>query len=82
MASNQMLQEVYETFSDLGAKYPTIEPYLTKCYTDIKEKFVSEQASLNQSRKENVKVTEQVRGSNFYKIEIFGIHKLCGLGCL
>ena len=26
------------------------------------------------------KVTEQVCRSNFYKIEIFGIHNLCGLG--
>ena len=28
----------------------------------------------------DVKVTEQVRGSNFSKIVIFGVHKLCGLG--
>ena len=55
MASNQMLQDVNETFSYLGTKYPTIKPYLTKCYTDIKEKSVREQASLNQNRKENVK---------------------------
>ena len=30
----------------------------------------------------NVKVTEQVRGSKFSKIVIFGVHKLCGLGFL
>lgn len=55
MAGNQMLQEVYENFSNLGKKYPTIKPYLTKCFTDIKAQSVSEQASLNQDKKEKIK---------------------------
>ena len=29
-----------------------------------------------------LKVTEQVRGSNFSKIVIFGVHNLCGVGFL
>ena len=49
-----MLQEVLQSFTNLGEKYPEIKPNLGKCFKDIQKKFEGNQTSSNQERKEKI----------------------------
>ena len=55
MDNNQMVQDVYQTFSNLQTKYPIIQPNLQKCFTEIQTKFVGEQVSSKKDKKGKVK---------------------------
>jgi len=55
MDNNQMVQDVYQTFSNLQTKYPIIQPNLQKCFKEIQTKFVGEQVSSKKDKKGKVK---------------------------
>ena len=50
-----MLQDVYQSFANLGEKYPRIKWNLEKCFKDIKEKCSVEQSSPKEEKKERIK---------------------------
>ena len=51
MDNNQMIQDVYQIFSNLQTKYPIIQPNLEKCFKEIQAKFVGEQVSSKEDKK-------------------------------
>ena len=55
MDNAQMLQDVHQSFSNLGEKYPRIKSNLEKCFKDIKEKCGVEKSSPNEEKKEHIK---------------------------
>ena len=55
MDNSQMLQDVYQSFANLGEKYPRIKSNLEKCFKDIQGKCVVEQSSPKEERKEKIK---------------------------
>ena len=55
MVNNQMLQDVFQTFSRLQEKYPRIQPNLDKCFKEIQAKYAGDQAASRQAKKENIK---------------------------
>ena len=55
MDNNQMIQDVYQIFSNLQRKYPIIQPNLEKCFKEIQTKFVGEQVSSKEDKKGKVK---------------------------
>ena len=55
MDNNQMIQDVYQFFSNLQTKYPIIQPNLEKCFKEIQTKFVGEQVSSKEDKKGKVK---------------------------
>ena len=55
MVNNQMLQDVFQTFSRLQEKYPRIQPNLDKCFKEIQAKYAGGQAASRQAKKENIK---------------------------
>lgn len=49
-----MLQEVHQTFVNLGEKYPEIKLDLEKCYKNIQTKYVEQPINRKQDRKEKI----------------------------
>ena len=47
-----MLQDVHQSFSNLGEKYPRIKSNLEKCYKDIQAKCDVEQSIPKEDKKE------------------------------
>ena len=55
MDDSQMLQDVHQSFSNLGEKYPRIKSNLEKCYKDIQAKCDGEQSIPKEDKKEKIK---------------------------
>ena len=55
MDNSQMLQDVYQSFANLGEKYPRIKSNLEKCFKDIQGKCGVEQSSPKKEKKEHIK---------------------------
>ena len=51
MDNNQMIQDVYQIFSNLQTKNPIIQPNLEKCFKEIQARFVKEQVSSKEDKK-------------------------------
>ena len=50
-----MLQDVYQSFSNLGENYPRIQSNLEKCYKDIQAKCDGEQSIPKKDKEEKIK---------------------------
>ena len=68
MDNNQMIQDVYQFFSNLQTKYPIIQPNLEKCFKEIQAKFVGEQVSSKEDKKRKSEEAFKVA----YGYETFG----------
>ena len=50
-----MVEDVYQSFSNLGENYPRIQSNLEKCYKDIQAKCDGEQSIPKENKKQKIK---------------------------